>query len=254
MTEPTTEKIVTAREFFANYGESPNDPIRKMWAKVEKFAEPLEDLYKTIKESSPPTPTELDAELKSSDDPQVIEFREELERLELALRTTREEAHKFILGGYHVADADELEKVKKSFNAASDNVKTTLNTMRKYADVMEINDVVPYLEKVEFPSLRGLGRVYSASGTKRRTARVEGIRIVRKDGRTKTVKRFSDASLFLSCETNDLVDEWLKAAKQDDWKNVSDVVEYTTQEHTLTVTPLSEVQTEIETETDQDDE
>lgn len=250
MTEQTTETTVNPREFLATYGEDDREPVRKMWAKVLKFAEPLEALYKKIKESSPPTPTELDSELAKSDDPAVVEFREELARLELAIRTTREEAHKYILSGYHVSDPQELEKDKKDFNTASENVKTTLGTLKRYADVMDLDDVKPMIDKVEFPSLRGLGRVYSASSVKRRTARVDTINIVRKDGRTKKVGRFSEAALFLSCETNDLVDEWIKAASQDDWKQITETVKYETQGHTLTVVPLSEVQTEISTDTD----
>lgn len=221
------------------------EPIRKMWAKVQEFVAPLEELYKTVKDSSPPTTPELDRELNSSDDPKMVEYREEMAKLEKAKLQVREDAHKHLLSGYHSIPEDELKKLREEFSTQYKKAQATIAMLRTYAETLEVAGVVDELKRFEMPTLRGTTRVTGGTSTTTSRARVAEIRVTKPGKATKTFGRFSQAAVHTGLDTTVISSSWLEASGETEWQSVNDVVDFEIDSIKFSVTPESAVQTEL---------
>lgn len=218
-------------------GKHKNETVRAMWERVAGFAAPLAGLVDEIKASSPPPVNELDKELSESTDPKIVEFRAEIERLEAALRTAREDAHKELLKKVKTLSPEDLEKKKNTFAKHYNDARGAVALLRNTAAALDWKDVMEALDAYELPTLRGTNRIGTANSEGTPRPQVASIVVTRENGQRKEFDKLSFAAKFVGCETSAIYNAWIAAAEVSEWQKIDTTQEFDVNNCTVVITP-----------------
>ena len=208
--------------------------IRNLWAKAKSAEDELKELHAKAQAALPPTPAELSATLRDSDDPKVAEYREALFRAEAQLQSLKEEADSYILSGYSTVTPEEAERIKAEFRAKRTAVMTILNLIKSIATQLGIEDVADVIDSYEVPNLRGVGipsgRVSGGTGSGVPRARISAVQVARGDN---VLKRWDDdkarlsvAALFMKVRAEQVFEAWVNAAGVSTWQEIKTPVTF----------------------------
>lgn len=234
MTETTgTEK--TYADILAGHK---NKTVREMWDQVLKEAAPLAEIQEKVKAASPPPVSELDKQLAESDDPEVKEFREQIERLESQLRTAREDAHKHLLKGYNTISEEEMDKLNTDYAVKATRVRKAVGMLRDYGEIMSVDGVVEAIDQYRIPNLRGgatRGRSNLENGGPR--PKVSECTIVRADEKVKTGQQISVLAPWAKLQTADIYSAWFQKAGTTTWQDIHETYTFEVGDCEVTIVP-----------------
>lgn len=206
--------------------------IRGLWGKVESELEALKDLHSRVQVVLPPTQGQVDEILKTSDDPQVASYREQLFKATEALRALQEDANAYILSGFQSLPEDEVERIKAEFKAKRSAVMTILNLIKSVAAQLGIEGVAEAVDSYEIPNIKGSSTVKGGTGSGGGTprARVNSI-VISRNG--EELKRFEEkkamlsaAALYMKTKFDAVYSAWLSAAKVANWQEITNTVTF----------------------------
>lgn len=239
-TPAQTDVPVNADEVLSGH---PNATVRDMWERVKEDAAPLEEIHENIRAASPPSSSELDEWLTSSPDPEIVEFREAIKRMEDALRVAREDAHKALLSKVRQVSPEELDQLKVQYAKQIGVVRTSVGMLRDFAELMSgrqnVEGVLDALKAYSVPTLRAIGpnRGSTNQGDGAPRPQVKQIEVTRPNGASKTFDKLSHAAQWVKQNTSDVYAAWLKAAKANQWQDVTEAVEFTLNDFKFGITP-----------------
>lgn len=229
-----------------------NTFVKQMWEKISDRIAPLKEVHDQIKAATPPSVSELDTELKTSDDPQVKEFRDAIHRAEEALRVAREEGHKYILKAKYAPLSDEEQAaLKAKFAKLYQAANTPVGMLRDYAEMFDLEDVQTFLKSFQLPHLRGSARPGGANADSAPRPQVGSVVVTKADGTTKTFDKLSAASIFSKVPTAKIRDKWLETAGVSAWQDVDSEITFSADDVEFIVTPRDN---ESETESNDSEE
>lgn len=244
-TTPETPVEQTWQDVLASH---PNQTVKEMWERVTTFAKPLDEIHAQIKAASPPPVSELDATLAASDDPQVVEYRTAIERLEKSLREAREDAHKYLMDKIHTPISDEdMEKLKAAYGKQAEMTRTAYGMLSSYAELMgavdgiNVDGVSEALKHFKIPNFRSIANNTGSAQTETRSLpRVNAVHVVRGNGDERDFEKISLAAGWAKLTTPQVFNAWLKAAGVATWQEVKDVMTFTVDKAEITITPHSD--------------
>lgn len=239
----TPDATPTYADVLSNH---PNQSVKELWSKITALATPLEEIQATVKASSPPPVSELDAKLATSEDPEVTEYRKAIEKLETQLRQAREDAHTHLLKGYKTLSDDELKELKTKFAQQYEQAKTMYGVLFQYAAGMadmpgiNVDGVLDALKEYKLPTLRAVGPTTGSANFSEGAPRpkVEKVVCTRGNGDTKEFDKLSQACVWAKLETAKAYAAWIAAAGVSTWQEVTETHEITVDNATLVIHPV----------------
>lgn len=226
----------TFEQFFESHK---NKTVRELWELLKQEAAPLAEIQAEVKAASPPTVPELDKDLAESDDPKVMEFRAEIERLETALRNAREDAHGYIKDTkYKVLSSDELEALNTKYAQQATRVRKSVGMLRDYGEIQRVDGVVENIDKYRIPNLRGnatRGRTNLENGGPR--PKIESCTIVREDQKAKTGHQISVLAPWAKLTSADIYAAWFAKAGVSAWQDIHETHTFDVGTCTVTIVP-----------------
>jgi hypothetical protein len=227
-----------------------NKTVKEMWERVVTFSTPLDAIQTQIKAASPPPVSELDALLATSEDSTVVEFRNEIERREKALREAREDAHKYLMEKEFTPISDEkMDELKQAYGKQAELTRTAYGMLNSYAELMssvdgvDVTGVADALKHFKIPNLRSIasntGAAQTEGGSRPRTG---AIHVKRGNGDERDFDKISLAAGWAKLTTPMVFNAWLKAAGVATWQEVKEKLTFTVDKAEITITPHSDTE------------
>lgn len=213
------------------------DPaIAKLWSRVVEFTTPLLETYDEIKSSTPPPVSELDRQLQESDDPKVKEHREEIERLQAAIKQVREQGHQHLLKDFNLLPEDDQAQLRARFNEQMRQVNTTVQTLSNYAQLMDIEGVEEGLKDFTLPTIRGGRPSGGASATTIIRPRFADVK-VKVGNKTKSNKRLGEVTAWAAHDQMEVLNAALEEAGAGKWQDINEEITFDFGNGTYTIVP-----------------
>lgn len=229
------------------------DPaIAKLWSRVQEFATPLLETYEEIKSSTPPPVAELDKQLQESDESAVTEYREEIERLQAAIKQVREQAHQHLLKDFNLLPEDEQAKLRQRFNEQAKQVNTTVATLTNYASLMDIDGVEEEIKQFSLPTIRGGRPSGGASATTIIRPRFGDVK-VKIGNKTKSNKRLGEVTAWAAHDQMEVLNAGLEAAGAGKWQDITEEVTFEFGNAVYTILPDPKYATDADDSSESDD-
>ena len=221
MTETATEKV--------DLSEHEDSTVRALWAKVQAEEPALHQIYKQIRENSPPAASEIEKMINGSDDPEIKGRREEIARLEAAVLKAKQEAREYVLAGFDTLPDEELKAMRVEFGAKATAVNAVLNLIGDITNTLGIEDVPAKLDEYRktVPSLRGIGLVSARTVNNGPRPKIDRVEVTKPGKAMKPYDTLSFASTYAGHSTTEVLEAWLKAAGKENWKDVTVPVSFT---------------------------
>lgn len=220
----------------ADLSEHEDPAIAKLWSKVVGFAAPALETYEDIKNSTPPPVSELDKQLQESDDPEVKAYREEIDRLQGAIKQVREQGHQHLLKDFDLLPEDEQAKLRTRFNEQIRQVNTTLQTLTNYANLMDIEGVEEGLKDFTLPTIRGGRPSGGASATTIIRPRFADVKVT-VGNKTKSNKRLGEVTAWAAHDQMEVLNAGLEAAGAGKWQDINEEITFEFGNGTYTIVP-----------------
>lgn len=231
-----TETVENTPVDLSNYED---ETVRKLWLKVKADEPTMFELHEKIQKSSPPSAAEVNAVLKDSEDPEIVNLRKQIEAAETRLANAKAKAAEYVAAGFDSLSDEEISALKDEFRVVSGRVKAALGLVQGVADSFGLDDVVNETKRYQFPTLRGVGGTTKSTGESTPRAHIskDGVSVTKPGKETKVYDRLAAAATYLATDSLALLNAWLSAAGVDKWQDVKETVTFEYEGSEVTVTP-----------------
>lgn len=153
-TPETTEATETPKVDLAELAANGADPfLSTIWSQLDGTRQTMLNLSKDLEKYTPPNQVQVFEFVKKTEDPVIIEFRENIAKLEAKVAELRGEMNKrarTVLQPEQISD-EKLSEMRAEFTKNKDMVTGQLDALKTYAKAMNKTDILAGVESFSVP-------------------------------------------------------------------------------------------------------